>query len=69
MDKETLSHYGWIVILVLILAVLLALASPFGSLLLVQSSQQQRDFSVSIKLLLVQQESMLTIWYLKTATT
>lgn len=31
MDKETLSHYGWIVILVLILAVILALASPFGS--------------------------------------
>ena len=31
MDKETLSHYGWIVILVLILAVLLALATPFGT--------------------------------------
>ena len=31
MDKETLSHYGWIVILVLILAVLLAIASPFGN--------------------------------------
>lgn len=31
MDKETLSHYGWIVILVLILAVMLALASPFGT--------------------------------------
>ena len=31
MDKETLSHYGWIVILVLILSVLLALASPFGN--------------------------------------
>ena len=31
MDKETLSNYGWIVILVLILAVMLALASPFGS--------------------------------------
>ena len=30
MDKETLSNYGWIVILVLILAVMLALASPFG---------------------------------------
>jgi hypothetical protein len=30
MDKETLSNYGWIIILVLILAVLLALASPFG---------------------------------------
>ena len=31
MDKETLSNYGWIVILVLILAVLLALATPFGN--------------------------------------
>ena len=30
MDKETLSHYGWIVILVLILSVMLALATPFG---------------------------------------
>lgn len=30
MDKQTLSNYGWIIILVLILAVLLALASPFG---------------------------------------
>ena len=31
MDKETLSNYGWIVILVLILAVLLALATPLGN--------------------------------------
>ena len=31
MDKETLSHYGWIVILVLILAVMLAFATPFGN--------------------------------------
>jgi hypothetical protein len=31
MDKETLSHYGWIVVLVMILAVLLALATPFGT--------------------------------------
>lgn len=31
MDKETLSNYGWIVVLVLILAVLLALATPFGN--------------------------------------
>ena len=30
MDKETLSNYGWIVVLVLILAVMMALASPFG---------------------------------------
>ena len=33
MDRETLSHYGWIVILVLILAVMLALATPFGNFL------------------------------------
>ena len=31
MDKETLSHYGWIVICVLVLSVLLAFASPFGT--------------------------------------
>ena len=31
MDKETLSNYGWIVVLVLILAVMMALATPFGS--------------------------------------
>ncbi len=31
MDKETLSNYGWIVICVLVLAVMIALASPFGS--------------------------------------
>ena len=31
MDKETLSNYGWIVICVLVLAVMLALSSPFGS--------------------------------------
>lgn len=30
MDKNTLSHYGWIVVLILILSVLLALATPFG---------------------------------------
>lgn len=31
MDKETLSNYGWIVIYVLVLAVMLALATPFGT--------------------------------------
>ena len=31
MDKETLSNYGWVVIVVLILAVMLALATPFGN--------------------------------------
>ena len=30
MDKETLSNYGWITICVLVLAVMIALATPFG---------------------------------------
>ena len=30
MDKETLSNYGWIVIAVMVLAVMIALATPFG---------------------------------------
>lgn len=31
MDRETLSHYGWIVICVMIIAVMLAFATPFGN--------------------------------------
>ena len=31
MDKETLSNYGWIVIAVMVLAVMIALATPFGN--------------------------------------
>lgn len=31
MDKETLSQYGWVVICVLVLAVMIAFASPFGT--------------------------------------
>ena len=30
MDKETLSTYGWVVICVLVLVVMIALATPFG---------------------------------------
>ena len=31
MDKQTLSNYGWVIILTLVLAVMLALATPFGT--------------------------------------
>ena len=31
MDKQTLSNYGWIVISILVLSVLIALATPFGT--------------------------------------
>ena len=31
MDKETLSNYGWIVIAILVLTIMIALATPFGT--------------------------------------
>lgn len=31
MDRNTLSHYGWIVVCIMIIAVLLAFATPFGN--------------------------------------
>ena len=31
MDKETLSNYGWIVICILVMVVMIALATPFGT--------------------------------------
>ena len=31
MDKETLSQYGWVVICVIILAIMITLATPFGN--------------------------------------
>ena len=31
MDKETLSNYGWVVIAVLVLSIMIALATPFGT--------------------------------------
>ena len=30
MDKQTLSHYGWIVVAALVIAVMLSFATPFG---------------------------------------
>lgn len=42
MDKETLSNYGWIVICILVLSVMIALATPFGNFIktAVQSTTQ-----------------------------
>ena len=30
MDKETLSNYGWVVICLIVLVIMIALATPFG---------------------------------------
>ena len=50
MDKETLSNYGWIVICTLVLAVMLALATPFGEYVAtgVQSAAQS-FYDVNLK--------------------
>ena len=50
MDKETLSNYGWIVICVLVLAVMIALATPFGVLYLMPSNQPRKDYSMSTRM-------------------
>ena len=31
MDKNTLSNYGWVVVVVIVLAIMIALATPFGN--------------------------------------
>ena len=31
MDKETLSNYGWIIVCVIIIALMIVLATPFGT--------------------------------------
>ena len=33
MDKETLSNYGWVVCVILVLAIMISLATPFGSVI------------------------------------
>ena len=45
MDKETLSHYGWIVIISLVLTVMIALATPFGKFVGQAVSNTVRGFA------------------------
>ena len=45
MDKETLSHYGWIVIISLVLAIMIALATPFGKFVGQAVSNTVRGFA------------------------
>lgn len=43
MDKHTLSHYGWIVIVVLVISVIVAVATPFGDLMATSAIQMVKD--------------------------
>ena len=47
MDKETLSHYGWIVILILVLSVMLAFATPFGQYVGTSVKQIAENFGIT----------------------
>ncbi len=52
MDKETLSNYGWVVICVLVLVVMIALATPFGKYIAeAVKSTTQSLFTVSMNAL------------------
>ncbi len=54
MDKETLSNYGWVVICVLVLVVMIALATPFGKYIATAvKSTTEGLFSVSKEALTV----------------
>ena len=45
MDKETLSNYGWVVICVIVLAIMIALATPFGSFIRAGVAQVVNSFN------------------------
>ena len=44
MEKHTLSHYGWVVILILILCLLISLATPFGTFVKESALKATRSF-------------------------
>lgn len=44
MEKHTLSHYGWIVILIVILSLLISMATPFGTYIKESALSSTRSF-------------------------
>ena len=49
MDKETLSNYGWVVICVIVLAIMIALATPFGEYIRDGVEQIVNSFNTGLK--------------------
>ena len=45
MDKETLSNYGWVVIVVIVLAIMIVLATPFGNYIAKGTTGMLKQFS------------------------
>ena len=44
MDKETFSSYGWIVITVIVIAIMIAFATPFGEFIVKAVQNVLDDF-------------------------
>ena len=44
MDKETFSSYGWIVITVIVIAIMIAFATPFGDFIVEAVKKVLTDF-------------------------
>ena len=44
MDKETFSSYGWIVITVIVIAIMIAFATPFGDFIVNAVKAVLNDF-------------------------
>jgi surface protein len=48
MDKETLSQYGWVVIVIIVLAIMIGLASPFGNYISASVDNTAKGFGNNI---------------------
>ena len=47
MDKETFSSYGWIVITVIVIAIMIAFATPFGDFIVNAVKEILADFKAT----------------------
>lgn len=48
MDKETLSHYGWLVVVVIILSIVITFTTPFGKYIASGASSVLKSFSKTV---------------------
>ena len=48
MDKETFSSYGWIVITVIVIAIMISFATPFGKFIVDAVTDVLKDFQGNV---------------------